>query len=303
MTMMIALVGGQPLPNLIPVRHYHQQGRLDAVLLVYTNVTESVYQRLKSTIERDTIQVYGVKTDAYQISDIITCLDSKLGELAVLSDALIFNLTGGTKAMVLAAYQVAQHHQALLLYLESEGRKSRAYHYTWNEHGLVAKDPPSEIIAPEITGRDFLDVHLGPGNWSEGGPSTDEGGAFEDAVAEALRSQVDEVMVGVKAMGQIDIDVLVRVGNQFGIIEAKMGQKGSRLDGIKQLSTAGRHLGTYTQQFYVISIKPTRSHQAIVEASRIKVISDPGYVTGERTLPDNDATTLVKEVKTALGGT
>ncbi len=46
-TTMVALVGGQPLPNLLPVKHY----RLDAVILLYTDTTRKVYERLCQTTD------------------------------------------------------------------------------------------------------------------------------------------------------------------------------------------------------------------------------------------------------------
>jgi hypothetical protein len=42
MTLMVALVGGQPLPNLLPARHY----RPDSILMVYTQTTKKMYENL-----------------------------------------------------------------------------------------------------------------------------------------------------------------------------------------------------------------------------------------------------------------
>jgi hypothetical protein len=63
---------------------------------------------------------------------------------------------------------------------------------------------------------------------------------------------------------------------------------------------AGRHLGIYTQQFYVITVEPNRTHEAVVAASRIHVISLPGYILGEKMLPPDDAKQLVEAVEKAL---
>ncbi|GCE51153.1 hypothetical protein EI42_03307 [Thermosporothrix hazakensis] len=47
---MIALVGGQTLPNFFPVKVY----RPDQLLLVYSDRTEKQYHNLKSTLEMET---------------------------------------------------------------------------------------------------------------------------------------------------------------------------------------------------------------------------------------------------------
>jgi hypothetical protein len=72
--------------------------------------------------------------------------------------------------------------------------------------------------------QDVFDLHFGPGKWQECGAGRSDGSPFEIALAEALRLNGYEVMIGVHAMGQIDIDVAVRSDNQYGIIEAKMGK-------------------------------------------------------------------------------
>jgi hypothetical protein len=162
----------------------------------------------------------------------------------------------------------------------------------------------TDLISACVELTDFLNVHLGPGNWRQLGAGRQEGSPFEIAIAAALEPPfVDEVMIGVKALnGQIDLDVIVRLGNQFGIIEAKAGNNGGQLDGIKQLSNAGRHLGTYTQQLYVITVEPNTAHQAIVEASRFQVVSLPEYRLGEQGLTANDSQRIIEAVKMALQG-
>ena len=66
---MVALVGGQPLPNLLPVR----QDKPEGVLLVYTQRTAQVAGRLSATLKDET-QVFEVETEAYDIPKIVTAL-------------------------------------------------------------------------------------------------------------------------------------------------------------------------------------------------------------------------------------
>ncbi len=297
MTVMVALVGEQSLPNFLPVRYYHPSD----VLLIYSTKTRQKFEYLKSTLQKE-VNVFGLETDAYDISMIARTLNEELGKRTTLiSQPLVFNLTGGTKTMSLAAYQVAQQRNAPMMYLQSEGKHTHVYHYIWENQQLCSIS--NELLPECITLQDVFDLYLGSGNWQEYGSGRTEGSPFEDALAAALRIHGYEVMIGVRAMGgQIDVDIAVRSGNQYGIIEAKMGENGRRLDGVKQLSTAARHLGTYSQTFYVITVPPQPAHTAITDASNIQVISLPGYDRTNNVLPPAEVTVLLDEVGKALKG-
>lgn len=297
MTVMIALVGEQPLPNFLPVRYYHPSD----VLLIYSAKTRQKYEYLESTLQKE-VNVLGLETDAYDISAIVRALNEELGKIAALiSQPPMFNLTGGTKTMSLAAYQVAQQRNAPMMYLQTEGKHTRVYHYIWEDQQL--RSTGNELLLECIMLKDVFDLYLGPGNWQECGSGSKEGSPFEDALAAILRTHGYEVMIGVRTMGgQVDVDIAVRSGNQYGIIEAKMGEKGKKLDGIKQLSTAARHLGTYSQTFYVITVPPQPAHTAITEASNIQVVSLPGYDRTTNVLPPAEVTVLLDKVGKALKG-
>lgn len=297
MTTMIALVGEQPLPNFLPVRHYHPSD----VVLVYTAKTQQKYEYLKATLQKE-VTVRGLQTDPYGIPAIAKALDEELDKLAsTITQPLVFNLTGGTKTMSLAAYQIAQQRNSPIIYLQSEGKRTRVFHYTWEHQQLQATD--SEWLPELVTLRDVFDLHLGPGNWEEKGSGNNEGSPFEDALADALQKHGYEVMIGVGAMnGQIDIDVAIRSGNQYGIIEAKMGNTGRNLNGIKQLSTSARLLGTYSQTFYVITVSPEPAHTTITDASNIQVISLLGYDRTTNLLPPAEVTVLLDKVGKVLKG-
>jgi hypothetical protein len=297
MTLMVALIGEQPLPNLLPVRRYQP----DAVLLVYTERTKGVYERLVAMLKQET-KVYGLETSAYDVVAIVKALDTKLEEQDLVNQTLIYNLTGGTKTMVLAAYQVAQRRKASMFYLQSEGKRNRIYYYTWANQQLQA--PANELLPECVNLKDILDLHLGIGKWKENGPSNNEGGRFQAAVAEILRSQGYEIMVGISTMTeQIDIDVAIRFENQFGIIEAKAGDEGRKLHGIKQLSTAAQPqiLGTYTKKFYAITVPASESHRALRDAANIRIISLQNYV-GTDTLSPSDAKELITVIDEAFKG-
>jgi Domain of unknown function (DUF1887) len=298
MTVMISLVGEQSLPNFLPVQYYHPND----VLLIYSSKTLQKYEYLKLTLQKE-VNVLGLETDAYDISTMARALNEELGKIAALiSQPLVFNLTGGTKTMSLAAYQVAQQHNAPMMYLQSEGKHTRVYHYIWKYQQLCSTN--NELLPECITLQDVFDLYLGPGNWQECGSGRSEGSPFEDALAATLRMHGYEVMIGVRAMnGQIDVDIAVRSGNQYGIIEAKMGKNGKKLDGIKQqLSTAARHLGTYSQTFYVITVPSQPAHSAITDGSNIQVVSLPSYDRTTNMLPTAEVTVLLDKIGKALKG-
>lgn len=290
MTLMVALVGGQSLPNLLPVRHYHPE----SILLVYSKKTQEVYERLRAVLQQET-QVYGLETDAYDIPAIVEKLNEILESPPLATHPPLVNLTGGTKPMSLAAYQVAQQQNAPMIYIESERKPIFMYRYTWSGQELQSASP--ETLSEYIRLKDFFDVQLGVNRWSQQPPTLNDGGYFELALADALRSHGYEIMTSVRAMGgQVDIDVAVCYENQFGILEAKLGNQGRNLHGIQQLSTNGQFLGIYTRRFYVITVNSSYSHEEISKAANIQIISLPGYDQNTHTLSEDDVKTFIGEI-------
>lgn len=297
MTLMVALVGGQPLPNLLPIRHDHPK----SVLFVYTTKTKKVCEQLIAILPKET-KVYELETDAYDIPTIINALNAKLDTPELALQPMSINLTGGTKAMALAAYQIAQQRNVPVLYIESENKQNYAYRYTWENKWL--KKQSKDLLTESVKLSDLFDVHLGIGNWKEQGPELiSDGGIFESAVAETLRSHGYEVMIRVKTMKeQVEIDIAIRIGNQFGILEAKAGSGGRTLEGIKQLNNAIRHIGTFTKPFYIITLPAEPTHEVLREASGIKTIALSEYVSKSSTLSSVDSKKLLSAVDEVMKG-
>lgn len=246
--------GEQPIPNLLPIRH----NRPAEVLLVYTALTQRVSDRLKRIIEPETT-VHLCQVHPYDIPAIQQAIEQKVQALGWPVSETVFNLTGGTKMMALAAFALAAQNNSPFIYLQSEGQQSLLFRYKL-AHGAPQFMSREEIL-PLISASDYLNAHL-PGFEIAGFAhdeygAINEGGRFEQAIHTALKTEF-EVLPGVRPKGvadQIELDLVIRCGNQIGIAEVKLG--GDRTEGpkrgIDQLSTATRreYLGTYTTRFLI----------------------------------------------------
>ncbi len=298
MTLQVSLVGEQPIPNLLPAYHLKPQ----KVLLIYSDFTGEAFRRLAALMQDAGIGVEELKcNDAYETVSIAGELKPKLGDA---HEGISFNLTGGTKAMVLAAYQCARELNSQVMYLESGRGVSRLYQYDFATDGSLTLSGQSEI-PPLLSIEQFLDAHLGKGQWNERGYSKDLGGVFECAVGESLRDKVDELKAGVRFLGvqgkrdQADLDLVIRVGNQFGVIEAK-DQNKATLDALKQLHYLSRLLGTYTKKFWALTRSASAEHQAVIDATRTRIIEILDFKDGDTALSSASAQKLVEAIQAEM---
>lgn len=291
----ISLIGEQTIPNLLPILDQ----KPETVVLVYTERTKNEAERIKRSPsaahyawEPLLVAPYDIQGIAQALRELIAQHDWKAGDL-------LFNLTGGTKAMALAAYEVAKERGASFFYLQSEGRKSLAHHFSFNQ-GQTQLIAQREIPAL-ITIDDYLRVYLG--NYHLRGAVKEP---FEQAIGDILRPPVvDELLPNVCLKGALEVDVVVRCGNQVGVIEAKTGGKALTKEGLDQLNTAGRQdfLGTYTQRMLVIDQSWDSAHsnlRELAQAQRIMLIELPSYHATGRLSPE-DTQKLQTEVCQALG--
>lgn len=293
---MISLIGEQPIPNLLPVRYQPPA----VAVLVHSDLTERAARRLEHLLPPGCQPVY-CPVSAYDIEAIRRELTGLIEKEGWTTPGLTFNLTSGTKAMALATYLAAAERQANFLYLQSEGKQTRLYRYEFDAEGTphVAED---RLLPGLITIDDYLrafvdDYHL------TGFANEQEGGLFERAIYAALEQAVDEIAVGAKLLGALDVDFVVRCDNQVGIIEAKTGPGLKK--GLDQLGAAGeqRYLGTYTQRILVSDQRwdHTRSNlRELAEARRIEVIEVPSF-NAQGQLSPEDSKGLLQKVCKCLG--
>jgi len=293
---MVSLVGEQPIPNLLPLKDRPP----DVAVMVHTGATRTqawtVGELLKPNIPVDHLDVLPYDIEATRVT-----LQEYVVRRGWAGAEVTFNLTGGTKSMALAAFEVARECRSEFLYLQTEGRRSRAYRYGFDD-GRSVRLIESRILPTLIDLDTFIRAHVG--GYQMQGPSSTRGGAFEQAVAKALRPWVDEMLIGVKIGGALDLDLVVRCENQVGVVEAKASEISKR--GIDQLNTAaGReYLGTYTQKILVQDRPADHTRLNLLElaqARNIEVISVPSFAeTGQ--ISTADAKTMGQKIRKALIG-
>jgi hypothetical protein len=273
---LLHLVGEQPMPVLLPDRLL----RPARSLLICTTRTRPVAERLKRLLP----QAAFAEADPYDLPAIL----SRLAELTPASEPTVVNLTGGTKMMMLAAFALAmQRGWDLSIW---RANTSRPF-CTATASARRPEAPGPDRLPSLISAADYLNAHL-PGFRVEGFSRDEQGrlndgGLFEQAVHDALRPHVDEVLAGVRPQGvanQIEIDLLIRVGNQVGVAEVKLGGGVERpKQGIDQLSTAASrdYLGHYTGKFLITANRLAASIQRLAREKQVTAVTLQEYRLGQ----------------------
>lgn len=287
-TALVLLVGEQPVPNLLPTRHLQP----DVAVLVHTDRTKGIAERLKMLLGRRCLLC---PVDPYDLPEIQRALQDFLQrELA--GHQLLFNLTGGTKPMFLAALQVAFQHWAPFIYFQTEGGRSLLYFYRFTEQGQAQLEKQEEISAT-ITLDDYLRAQVG--NYTTEQPRND----FEQQVYQTLQGIPElEIFSSVRPQGleALEVDFVVRLSNQVGVIEAKTKGAKSGIDQIQAVAEQ-RYLGTYVAKFLISGKAVDRNNKNLAQAYKIEVIELPSYAnTGS--LSESDREELRQRILRKLTG-
>jgi hypothetical protein len=287
---MLCLVGEQPVPNILPIRHC----RPKEVVLVHTHTTKRVSDNLAPLLRTDS-RVVPFEITAYDILKVRNSLERLIESHHWKADDLIFNLTGGTKPMAWAAFQLAQELNAEFVYLQSEGGKSLLYFYRFVDGELALEK--KEIISAQLTIDDYLRAHgltkyrlNKRKQW------------FEELITQTLQPVVSEIISNVK-LWTLEIDHVVRCETQFGIIEAKSGEGDKRKEAIDQLSTASQRefLGTFVKRFLIQKLPLGVDNKRLADAHSIVEIVLPS-ADEKAGLLEEDKRLLIETVTKTLGG-
>lgn len=304
---LVCLIGEQPIPNLLPILHL----KPERALLVHTKNEGSRkaavrLQKLCAAkgMPADMLDV----GDAYRIENIYRKIREKV--MAQPADGWRFNLTGGTKLMSLAAFQLAAELRMPCVYYQTEGERSqqvsKLLHYRFDADNRLVEDPPDGEILPDLlTLDDYLRAHL-DGYSKKPVDKSKSGWVLEKAVYEALQPRVDEIYCSVQPDGvkdQLEIDLLIRVGNQVGVIEVKTGGEGSGKHAVDQLTTAAarEYLGTYAARFLITQQAKEDRYKALANALRVNVIELREY-RGDGRLSTNDLETIFGAIRQRMPG-
>lgn len=296
-TIMISLVGEQPIPNLLPILYVKPRH----AVLVCTERTKKVSERLSLVLKSDPLLVSveepPIVVEPYDMIKIENALKRVISDRSWCAKEVVFNLTGGTKPMALAAYRLAEQFRSPFLYVQGEGRKSMVYHYRFSERGLEIEK--MDEVPPVLNIDVYLKAHLG--DYKEDEPRDE----FEQMVYMVLRPELDEVKTSIKPpseFGSLEIDLVLRCGNHVGIAEVKTGGKAKEKRGIEQIITAAeqRFLGTYTKKFLVLDREYGSNNLRLAKAHGIIVIELLSAQTGKLSLEDRNK--LIQAVKAELGG-
>ncbi|MDT8897618.1 DUF1887 family CARF protein [Thermanaerothrix sp. 4228-RoL] len=296
---LLCLAGEQPIPNLLPVRFLKPA----QTLIAHTALDASRKSAQRLAGLTGSARQFSIG-EGYQIPRILDTLRREIGEP---EEEVVVNLTGGTKPMALAAFELARQRRYPMVYYQTEGprgrdQKSKLYRYRFDEQGQLCLEEgyPCELPAL-ITLDDYLKAHLDGYHYNT---KQTAGKVLEDAIAQALKPHVDEIKQNVVPDGvkdQAEIDLLVRCGNHVGIFEIKTGGEGSGKKAVDQLTTiaAREYLGTYAARFMITQSSMEDRYKALAYALRVTVIELKEYRPG-RPLSQSDARHLLDIVSSIL---
>lgn len=293
MPVLINLIGEQPIPNLLPVFHL----KPEKTIILYTATTNNTAKRIEKLIEnceKKLVEPYDINQFKEVVKKIINPYDR-----------CIFNITGGTKIMSVALFEIASEKRAPILYLQSEGKETLLYQFTFNQDGSINQnmDTLPELINADI----YLRAHL----WDYDSivPQNNSGSAFEKSITDVLKSYNFEVISSVKPKGegnQLEVDAVIRLKgtNNVGIAEIKIGDRAEEgpKKGIDQLALAGQreYLGTYTQRFLITSRILSKQIKELAQAHRINVIDEITQNKYNNDLADAAKIKLIQRIKEKL---
>jgi len=290
--LMVMLVGEQPAPNIFPLAHY----KPEKVALVYTDFTEKWARLLKEYLGNQVEQPLLKLSHAYQVKIIQREISDYITNKNCSGDSLIFNLTGGTKTMMLGAYEVARRLKAQAFYYQTQGNISQIYPYN------LSQKTPTWGKAVPVTSTLTLDQYLRlyVGKYK---PNTLPRDPFESLVHTTLKnisSDYFEVMDSQYLTGigkDVEVDLLVRLGNTIGVAEIKQKAGKKAIDQLNGVATRVA-LGTYTKKILISATPLHYNHQVLAKAHRIyPIILESGK---NEQLSPGDKDLLISEVRKIL---
>ncbi len=279
----VCLVGGQPAPNLLSIKHY----RPGKVILVCSEQTRGVSERLQAVLEDMETEVAIAQVDPYNIEDIKAGLDQ---ELAVRpgGEEVIVNITGGTKLMSYGAIEAARAVDAKVVYLQSGRSRNILYNYSFKggDLRLAGTQAMGEVLNID----EYLRIHVGKYSLQKGRNK------FEAQIRNILAPHVTELNSNIRYGPNVELDLAIRIGNQVGIVESTVSEADKKK--IDQLNSAVEPLGIYVRKFLVTNKETERNNAELAEIYNIELIELLASTEDEISRGDQDK--LVQKVKSVF---
>ncbi len=265
-TILISLVGHQPLPTLLALRHL----KPDKVVLLASN--DERIATIRDNLAELAREITVPLTDANQTVCKIEVLPSTaVDPWNMLSvgkrldhvlrrdrDArLICDVTGGTKAMSIGLTQVARKRNAEFVYIDSDTPETRIWRYQFVNGDLICQKSSPELIPALVNIQDLFHMYLGHTTLQhKSNTNNDKGLWFERDVKAGFQPLVDCLEESVIVSGKEEADLVLRIKNRFAIVECK-ALKNFSMKGIQQLNNMAseRYLGTYMGKILVVHLE------------------------------------------------
>lgn len=254
---MVAFVGDQPAPVALVALHY---GAGDTTL-VASKRTEQTAQRVQKLLESE-----GKNAQIVEVEDPY-CLESVESAVCDLPPEGVFNLTGGTKPMMIGGYRVSERHKLPFVYLESESGVPVLWRYEWDQ-GL--RNGVKETIHCPLTIEQPLKL-FGIDKRPQKDPTP-----FEKQLAAKVAPYVCESLMNVWLADNVEVDLILRCGHTLAVAElfdptGKNAKFKPKIDQLVQ-ATEPTRLGTYTRRILITSKELDEQNAALAELARVKVI-------------------------------
>lgn len=289
-TILISLIGHQPLPNLLALRYI----KPDAVMFIYSNSGDRQLNNRKEWLSQrakaDGIAVIEPSSgvNPWRLNSVIELLDYDLLSFDLASTTFIFDITGGTKAMAVGLTKAAEKIGGELIYLETEKGDNRLHRCRFNTNGKLV-EAGLESLPKLVTLQDFFFIHLGLTAEQLTPASADpakKGIQFEVDVRNTFAGLVDDLLYSIKPLDAEEIDIVLQKRNRFAIVECKARDDDERKGyGILQLNNLAseRYLGTYTGKILATIARFSRDAPANLKMARehkVYVLELPNWQLG-----------------------
>ena len=141
MKILINLIGGQPVPNYLAAKEIQP----DKILNIYSSASDKIMERLNKILGIE--QLPSLKVNPFDFNQIY---NSILDFAKNNNDEIVVNITGGTKIMSIAAFEVARQNSLKSIYIDSENHLL----YEFYKDAIEKK-----TLEKKITIKEYFNLH------------------------------------------------------------------------------------------------------------------------------------------------